>query len=121
MMGVAGTLSNYLFTVLIKAPFLILLSAVSLLQLQSILVFIHAAAANKAIKNQIGDYFRPALRELSPLLTNVFGKADTIDFSLTHILLVALLLSVLIHQSGGEGERFNWRNTRPEARREKTD
>ena len=96
----AATLAEWVFTVLIKAPLLILLSAVSLLQLRGILQFIAAAAAKQAAKNQVGDLLRPYLRELAPVLTGVFGKADALSFNLTHVLLTAVLLAVLINGGG---------------------
>jgi hypothetical protein len=96
----AATLAEWVFTVLIKAPLLILLSAVSLLQLRGILQFIAAAAAKQAAKNQVGDLLRPYLRELAPVLTGVFGKADSLSFNLTHVLLTAVLLAVLINGGG---------------------
>jgi hypothetical protein len=60
---------------------------------------------------------RPLLQEVSPMLTQAFGKPEDFTFNLTHILLVAILLALLSVQGGfASSYANNYRAAAPAAR-----
>jgi len=86
--------ADFLFRVIVKVPFYIIMSALSLLQLQHILRFINDVASGNGPRNQIVEFVRPALKQIAPILKESFGPLSKFSFQLTHVILVALILAV---------------------------
>eukprot|EP00343_Euplotes_focardii_P007197 CAMPEP_0205819782 /NCGR_PEP_ID=MMETSP0206-20130828/2251_1 /ASSEMBLY_ACC=CAM_ASM_000279 /TAXON_ID=36767 /ORGANISM="Euplotes focardii, Strain TN1" /LENGTH=123 /DNA_ID=CAMNT_0053113739 /DNA_START=34 /DNA_END=405 /DNA_ORIENTATION=+ len=94
-MAPAFGFSDFIFRICVKGPMYLMLAAISLLQFKGLLTAIEGLASGKISGNAVTDYLHPLLAQLSELLKQAFGKPSKFSFSLTHVLLMAVLFAVL--------------------------
>eukprot|EP00808_Paulinella_micropora_P003126 g14522.t1 len=88
--------AEFIFRVLVQAPFYVFLAAISLLNLKGMIVAMHQLATQPIKEtNFVLETLKPFMAELQPALKTAFGPASKFSFDLSHILLMAILLAVL--------------------------
>ena len=76
------------------AQLYLIASGMSLLQVRTLLVGLHNVTARRNA-NSIVETIRPYLKYVNDFFQQIFGKAETYKFTLTHVCLVAVMLAVL--------------------------
>jgi len=84
---------DFVLRILIKVPLYLAVSAAALLHFKGLLHVISIMSSDKAPSTYL-NFLKPIIKAIGGVLKEAFGKPEAFKFSLTEVVLVAILLAI---------------------------